>query len=230
MKVLFAILISVNTIFCQADSGYCIIPQVMVGSAFSGLTSYHFNGQLISTSSEYSDYSTVYPGFAFGASIESMDILSIYNARLSLSLDGYYGESSTGDVAIQYSLDDSLRNIYRGNARFTVSSLPIIFWIKLRAEGKISPYIKIGTGAERSGIKVKYDKTNRFDINLSQWYWAWTIGTGITINYSDDILFTLFGDVIIKEHWFNEGTYPQNINLDSRNSILFCGLKVGYRL
>lgn len=183
---------------------------------FSGLSSWEFT-----TAYWYEDdYYSINPNINIGIGIETTDISLIDNAFLSFRLEASYGKAKTKQVFLANSKAD-----------FQVKSTPILFWTKLKSSGKISPYIKIGIGAEKSEFIESYYSKPELGFKVKEWFFCYGMGAGIDLNYFERLSLAIFVDTIIKENGFIIELSPPReriLNIDFRNSVFFCGLEFSY--
>ena len=163
---------------------------------------------------------SVIPNYYFGGGVESNNLIRIENAWINFAIELSYGKSSTGEVDIFY-----------GSSEFRVTSLPIVFWTTLRAEGLIVPFVKLGIGAEKTQISETYYSNPQYDFNIMEWVLCGGIGAGIDFKYLERIRFSLFVDSFIKDNdiikKLDDG---REIGYDFINGVIFFGVQFGYKI
>lgn len=220
-KILLLIFFAVFNLYAQTNN-YLIIMKINAGLTFPGLTSIMFSANPSREPLKDRIY-PVYPDFCFGISLESPELLNLYEANLNFSIDLLYGKASTGEVETYY-----------GISKYTVTSLPIMFWTKIKTAGKLVPYVKLGIGTERTQMIEKYYSRDEFNFDIKKWFFSLGFGAGLDLNTFDNFTLSLFVNSIIKEHGiakkFNDFSYrSREIDYDFRNSIIFCGIQIGYK-
>lgn len=213
MNKLWLLLLFSFTIFAQSNNDYLVITKINAGTTFSPYTSWYF------TDLGCSAYK-VNLGYSVGVGFESPDLLDIYNARLSSEIGITYGHASTGEISK-----------YSEKAKFTLTSLPVMLWAKLKTTGTIVPYVKIGIGAERTEFIESYIVASQENFDIKQWFFSWGAGAGIDINCNQNIIISLYVDSIIKERGiakiFDD---RRTLAFDFRSCSSFFGLQFGYKL
>lgn len=210
-NILFFFFLTFN-LFAQSSPTYLMIPKVKVGAAYSGLSTHYF---------VYADGEshTMYPGYSVGIGLETAGLLSYYNTDLSLALETSYGQSTTGEVVTNL-----------GKSIFTHSSLPILLWAKIKSNGKINPFVRIGIGTERTRLVEKYYSASQLDFDLKEWFFSWGVGAGIDLDF-DNYNISVFTDFVIKEGGIAETLKNgEKINFTGRNTFNFFGLQFGYKI
>lgn len=212
MKTIIVFLFLTFTLFAQSSTGYLLNPKVKVGIAYAGISNYYF-------SYESRKSYTMYPGYSVGVSLETASLVNYYNADLTLALESSYGQSSTGEVETEFD-----------RVKFTTTSVPILFWAKIKSSGKINPFIRIGVGVERTGLIEKYYSASILDFNLNKWFFCWGLGAGIDFDF-DKYNISLFSDSAIKERGIVEKLkYGRSIDFNTRIGFDFLGIQFGYKL
>lgn len=212
MKTILIFFFLTFNLFAQSSTGYLLNPKVKVGIAYSGISNYYFT--YVPEKAH-----TIYPGYSFGISLESASLISYYNADLTLALESSYGQSSTGEVETDFD-----------KAKFTATSVPVLFWAKIKSSGKINPFVRIGVGTERTGLKEKYNSVRRLDFNLNKWFFCWGLGAGIDFDFGNYNI-SVFSDGVIKEGGIAERLkYDRSIDFNTRNTFNFLGIQFGYRM
>jgi len=64
-----------------------------------------------------------------------------------------------------------------------------LFWTKLKSSGKISPYIKIGIGAEKNEFRESYNYKPEFGFTVEEWFFCYGLGGGIDLNIFYRLIF-----------------------------------------
>jgi hypothetical protein len=212
MKTILVFLFLTFNLFAQPNTEYLLIPTVKISMTYPGMSTYSFTR-------EFGIYHTMYPGYSFGIGLETASLISYYNADLTLALESSYGQATTGEV-----------ETYFNRAKFTITSVPILFWVKIKSSGKINPFVRIGVGAERTGLIEKYNSASRWDFNINKWFFSWGVGGGIDFDF-DKYTISLFGDSVVKERGIAEKLeYERSIDFDARNTFGFYGIQFGYKL
>jgi len=106
-----------------------------------------------------------------------------------------------------------------------------LFWTKLKSSGKISPYIKIGIGAEKNEFRESYNYKPEFGFTVEEWFFCYGLGGGIDLNIFDRLNFSIYVDAITKENGFIielPQLRSETLNFDARNSVFNCGLEFSY--
>ena len=213
MNKLWLFLLFSCTLLAQSNNDYLVITKIHAGTTFSPYTSWYFT-DLCCTAYK------VNLGYSVGVGFESPDLLALYNARLSSEIGITYGHASTGEISK-----------YSEKAKFTLTSLPVMLWAKLKTTGTIVPYIKIGIGAERTEFIESYKVASQENFDIKQWFFSWGAGAGIDINYNQNITISFFVDSIIKERGIAK-TFDDRRDLafDFRSCTSFVGIQFGYKL
>jgi opacity protein-like surface antigen len=214
MKKFLLLFLFSCSLFAQTNNDYLVITKLNVGTAFSPYTSWYFT-DLCCTAYK------VNLGYSVGVGFESPDLLDLYNARLSSEIGITYGHASTGEISK-----------YSEKAKFTLTSLPVMVWAKLKTTGTIVPYVKIGIGAERTEFIESYSIASQENFDIKQWFFSWGAGAGIDINCNKNMVISLFVDSIIKERGISKTFDDRRATLafDFRSCTSFLGVQFGYKL
>jgi opacity protein-like surface antigen len=213
MNKFWLLLLFSSTLLAQTNNDYFVQANIKVGVNMPQFTSWYFTELCCNAYS-------VYPGYSVGVGFESPDLMDIYNARLSSEIGITYGNASTGEIT-QYS----------EKAKFTLTSIPVFLWAKLKTTGTIVPFVKIGIGAERTEFTENYYIAKQYNFDIKQWFFSWGAGAGIDVNYNQNITISLYVDTIIKERGFAQSVNAlRTLDFDFRSSSAFFGIQFGYKL
>jgi hypothetical protein len=214
------IFISFLISFCiysqELNDKFFIHPVIKFGTMFSGINYWEFTASY----SYEDDFRSINPNIFIGGGIETRNINIGWDASLTFRSEISYGKAKTTEITV------------RGDkADFQVTSIPIMFWIKLKSNGKLSPFIKIGAGAEKSEFVQSYHRLSVYSFNAEDWFFCYGIGAGIEFNLHNNFSISLFVDALTKEDGFIiEILRPEQrtINYDLRNSVVNCGFEFAY--
>lgn len=211
MKTLIILLLLI-TISSNADQpGRNLLINVKSGLTFPGATSYQFYARGI--------LYPVSPGYLLGGGVEYQNAVYLNNASLSFSLEVNYGTASTGNV-----------NIGSETAKTQFTSIPVLLWTKLKTEGQLVPFVRIGFGVDNTKLSESHDPYEYLNFTVQKWFFTWAVGAGIDFNYLNKISLSIFVDSIIKEKGFKENLTWKLIDFDYRNGMVFAGIQFAYQL
>lgn len=212
----FFFLFTLNSLAQELKNDSFIKPVIKFGTMFSGYSVWQFSIGYWNEELTYNINPNIYLGFG----IETKEIQVLDNSSINFRIEASYGIAKTKEAII-----------YGSPADFTITSIPVLFWTKLKSSGKLSPFVRIGIGAEYSEFKETYYKRPENGFTVNEWFFCYGISAGIDLNYFENINLSIFVDAITKEKGFfitYQNPRGKQLDLNCRSGNLNCGLEAIY--
>jgi hypothetical protein len=130
---------------------------------------------------------------AFSAGMQYGPVLKIDGAVLYSSLEMGFGTLKTKSceiVPISYPRRDE-KEYY---ANLEIQRIPVMFWMTITTEMKLSPFVRFGAGISNTGFKEVYSYQDGPTVQFHKWAFTWGIGGGVRLTTSDESELALFLD------------------------------------
>lgn len=165
-KILLVLILLFSISFAQEDS-----TQKLFSITFSGGTSISNLGNWYFYESP--DYGLFKPGLYgnIGFDFGPINILELSQLFLSTSIG--YTKISISDHKIRH--NNSFANL-------KIETMPVLFWLRLQTNTKLSPFVEAGIGASYVQFNESYSVSYINDADFN--YWSLGIGFGAGIKYS----------------------------------------------
>lgn len=130
---------------------------------------------------------------AFSAGIQYGPVLKIDGAVLYSSLEMGFGTLKTKSCEI-VPISDTRRDEKEYYANLEIQRIPVMFWMTITTEMKLSPFVRFGAGASNTGFKEVYTYERGPSVQFRKWAFTWGIGGGVRLTTSDESELALFLD------------------------------------
>lgn len=127
---------------------------------------------------ESSDYDIINPGLYGNLGFEFGPINILDLSQLFLSTSFSYTSVSIPEHILIY--DNSF-------AKLKIETLPILFWIRLQTNSKLSPFVEVGLGASHLQFNETYSVGFIDNASFSYWAFGYGLGAGLKYSCSDDL-------------------------------------------
>jgi opacity protein-like surface antigen len=171
---------------------------------------------------ESSDYDLINPGLYGNMGFEFGPITILDLSQLYLSTTIGYTSVSIPDHKLRY--DNSF-------SKLKIETLPILFWIRLQTNSKLSPFIEVGLGASRLQFEETYSVSFINDATFSYWAFGYGLGAGLKYSLSDEIDISLAVQQLTNEKEnIVEANRSHRTGILVRNVVVPIFLRVNVRL
>lgn len=217
MKLMCHVLIFLTSIsFCSAQQEPLIGIQGSVGVPVYSLQ-WFATGYLFKYSQDY----TIYPRYAVQAGVEYGPVYSLLGTNLSLMIDVAQGKGATKAFR---SSNDSIR------ITGYFDRTPVLFWMKMRANTDISPYLQFGIGSANTRLANHVNVPSTVAFDFSEWQLCFGYGGGMSYQYNESLSMEIFG-----HGWFTVTDLVQDVSNSSRGytgsvAVTMIGVKCIYWL
>ena len=222
MRIILIYLFFTVNVISQTNQDFSIKPKVSFGYCWTGYPFWTFTMDRIYSPKPSNEIEhSINLGSFYGFGIETSQFLKLYDTDVEIALDYSYGQMSTDKVLT-----------ISGEAEFQITSIPIMFWVILKPQTILRPFLKFGIGYQIEKWEETYfQEPGLYDVNFEKQSFALGVGAGLEFNLISDFIILLFVDAHIKDYSFTEKlNYNRNINFYGKNSILFAGISVEYLL
>lgn len=212
----FFFLFTLNSLAQELKNDSFIKPVVKFGTMFSGYSVWQFSAGYWLDELTYN----INPNIYLGLGIETKELQILGNSLINFRIETSYGVAKTKEVFI-----------YGSQADFKITSIPILFWTKLKSSGQLAPFVRIGIGAEYSEFKETYYQRPENGFTVNDWFFCYGISAGIDLNFFKNINLSIFVDAINKEKGFiitYQNPRENQLDLNYRTGNLNCGIEVVY--
>ena len=165
-KILLLIILLFSFSFAQEDTD-----QKFFSISFSGGTSISNPANWYFY--ESSDYAVFNPGIYGNLGFDFGPINILYLSQLFLSASIGYTGISISDHKLRF--DNSFANL-------KIETVPVLFWLRLQTNSKLSPFVEAGIGATYVQFNESYSVAFINDASFN--YWSLGLGLGAGIKYS----------------------------------------------
>lgn len=172
-KILLFIVLLFCISFAQEDSRQKLFSISLAGgTAISNPGNWYFY--------ESPDYGVFKPGLYGNLGFDFGPINILELSQLFLTTSVGYTKISISDHIIRYN---------NSSANLKIETLPVLFWLRLQTNTKLSPFVEAGIGAIYVQFNESYSAAYINDAELN--YWSFGIGFGAGIKYSLNDFFDL---------------------------------------
>lgn len=188
--------------------------SLSAGTGFNSPINYPFRGDTQFTFINPGVYSGVALGYG---PYEILDLTELF-----WGISASYTKVSTSETKLAYYNDVK--------AKLIIETIPILIWVKLQTNTKLSPFIEAGIGYSRLNFLERYTGRHS-DISFNYWALGYKSGAGLSYRYSNDIAFEsgIYSFTVEKEYVVRDGR-NQRAGIFVRNVVFVYELRLNIKL